>query len=294
MRSRLSRICALAGVAAAAPATAVAVAVAQEPGNAASAGGEQVVVRATEMVPQRVTILVGERVEWLNVSTRKHTVSSDDGLFESGPFGSNRRFSYTFATEGSFSYLCRIHPNMTGAVDVAYVLLRAPASAVVSGDALGLEGRAAPGDGPVTIEREAGGAFAPVTTVAPAADGAFSAQLAADASATYRAVAGGRASNPVSVEVVPQRTLRVSAARSRRRQLVRVTVSPPPQGGTVHLQRHLKERFGWWTIRRATLTRAGRATFVLPRGSRARVRVVLTKPDGVTRELASRTVRLPG
>lgn len=291
MRSRLGRICALAGVAAA---TAVAVAVAQEPGNAASAGGEQVVVRATEMVPQRVTILVGERVEWLNVSTREHTVSSDDGLFESGPFGSNRRFSYTFATEGSFSYLCRIHPNMTGAVDVAYVLLRAPASAVVSGDALRLEGRAAPGDGPVTIEREAAGAFAPETTVAPAADGAFSARLVADASATYRAVAGGRASNPVRVEVVPQRTLRVSAVRARGRQLVRVAVRPPPVGGTVHLQRYLKERFGWWTIRRATLTRGGQATFVLPRGSRARIRVVLTKPDGETRELVGRILRLPG
>lgn len=294
MRSRLRWMCALAAVAAAAPAVAVAVAVAQEPGSASSAGAGRVVIRATEVDPQRLTVLVGERVEWLNASIREHTVSSDDGLFDSGPFGSNRLFGHTFATEGSFSYRCRIHPNITGVVDVAYVLLRAPAGAVVTGDALTLEGRAAPGGGPVTIEREVGDAFAPVTTVARAADGSFGARFGADASATYRAVTDGRASAPVRVEVVPQRTLRVSVARARRRQLVRVAVSPPPPGGTVHLQRHLKERFGWWTIRRATLTRAGRATFVLPRGSRGRVRVVLTKPDGETRELVGSTVRLPG
>lgn len=290
---RRACVLAFAAVAVATPLSAVAVAQERRDTSGASGGG-QVVIRATEVDPQRVTVLVGERVEWHNVSTREHTVTSSEGLFESGPFGPNRRFSQTFASDGTFAYFCRIHPSITGTVEVAHVLLRAPAGAVVTGDALTLEGRAAPGGGPVTIEREAGDTFAPVTTVERAADGSFSARLGADASAAYRAVTDGYASTPVRVEVVPQRTLRVSAARSRRRQLVRVAVSPPPPGGTVHLQRYLKERFGWWTIRRATLTRGGRATFVLPRGSRARVRVVLTKPDGETRELASRTVRLPG
>lgn len=296
MTSRMRRACAVAAVTATLPASAAAVAVAQEHdgGTPDAGGGGQVVIRATAVVPARVTVLVNERVEWLNVSTREHTVTSNDGLFDSSPFGPNRRFGHTFVSDGSFSYYCRIHPTITGTVDVAHVLLRAPAGTVVTGDEVTLRGRAKPGGGPVTIEREAGGAFAPALTVEPAANGSFGARLTADSSATYRAVSGEQASSPVRVEVLPQRTMSVSAARSRRSQVVRVVVSPPPASAGVHLQRYLKERFGWWTIRRATLTRAGRASFVMPRGSRARVRLVLTKPDGETRELVGRILRLPG
>ena len=125
-------------------------------------------------------------------------------------------------------------------------------------------------------------------------DGTFRARLSADASARYRAVVAASASAPVHVEVVPARTLAVSAARGRRRQLVRVAVSPALPGGTVHLQRYLKERFGWWTIRRARLGRGSRATIGLQRGSKARVRVVLTQPDGETSVAVSQTVKLPG
>ncbi|HEV2787488.1 MAG TPA: hypothetical protein VGV67_13910, partial [Solirubrobacteraceae bacterium] len=156
------------------------------------------------------------------------------------------------------------------------------------------EGRTGPGAGPVAIEREFDGGFAAVAGVARAADGSFSARLAADETATYRAAADGFASAPVRVEVAPARTLRVTTARVRRRQLVRVAVDPALPGGGVHLQRHLKERFGWWTIRRAHLAHGRHATIALPRGSRARVRIVLTKPDGETRVAVSRVLRLPG
>ena len=291
MTARVHCAMALAVAATAVPA----VALAQHAGDAHGAEGTaKVVIRTTAVDPLRVAVLVGDRVEWQNVSIREHTITSRDALFDSDRLGPNGRFSYTFAGGGSFGYYCRIHPNIQGTVDAAHVLMHAAGGRIVRSEPLMLEGRARPGGGPVMIERDPGGGFAPVATVAQAPDGTFRARLSADASARYRAVVAAGASAPVHVEVVPARTLAVSAARGRRRQLVRVAVSPALPGGTVHLQRYLKERFGWWTIRRARLGRGSRATIGLQRGSKARVRVVLTQPDGETSVALSQTVKLPG
>jgi len=283
----------LAALAAATPA--VALAQHGDDGSHDAAEPAQVAIRTTAVDPSRIAVLVGEHVTWVNVSIREHTITSRDGLFNSERIGPNRRFGHTFASAGSFAYYCRIHPFITGVVDATHVLLRAAGGGrLVRGDELTLEGRARPGGGPVTIERDLGSGFAPVATVARASDGSFSAKLTVDASASYRAVAGVDASAPLRVEIAAARTLAVTTVRARRRQLVRISVSPALPGGTVHLQRHLKERFGWWTIRRARLTRAGRATIGLPRGSKARVRIVVTQPDGETSVAVSRVVRLPG
>jgi len=290
VRLRLASL--LAALAAATPAAALA----QHLDDGSHDAGEpaQVAIRATAVDPSRIAVLVGERVTWVNASIREHTVTSRDGLFDSDRIGPNRRFGHTFVSAGSFAYYCRIHPGITGSVDVAQVLLHARAARLARGDELMLEGRARAGGGPVTIERDPGSGFAPLAMVIPASDGSFGARLTADVSATYRAVAGSDASAPVRVEVAPTRRLAVSAVRGRRRQLVRVTVSPALAGGTVHLQRHLRERFGWWTIRRARLRRGVRATIGVPRGSKARVRIVLTRPDGETSVAVSRVVKLPG
>ncbi|MDQ3630192.1 MAG: hypothetical protein M3417_02725 [Actinomycetota bacterium] len=292
----------LAGLLAALGTAMPAVALAQQGGDGSHGGGDtrganeplQVAISATAVDPSRVTVLVGESVEWVNASIREHTVTSRDGLFDSPRLRPGGRFGHTFTRAGSFAYFCRIHPNIEGTADVADVLMHTHASQLVRGDELKLDGRTHPGDGPVTIERDPGTGFATVATVPRARDGSFSARLAADASATYRAAAGNDVSPPVRVEVVPARALTVTAERGRRRQLVRVTLAPPLPGGTVHLQRNLKERFGWWTIRRARLARGRTATIGLPRGSKARVRIVLTRADGETRVAISRLVKLPG
>ena len=272
-----------------------AVAVAQHAGG--GHGGEEgvgkVAIRATAVDPAAIAVLAGERVQWHNVSVRDHTITSRDGLFDSGRIGSNRTFGHAFAASGSFGYYCRLHPYITGTVDVAHVLLHAPAGPLVSGDQLVLDGRAGAGDGPVTIERDPGGGFVPLVAAERKADRSFRASFAVDATATYRAVAGSAVSPSVRVEVVRARTLRVSTARGRRRPLVRVTVSPPLPGGRAHVQRYVKERFGWWTVRRARLVGGRRATIGLRRAARGTVRVVLTQPDGETAAAISRVVRLP-
>ena len=253
-----------------------------------------VVIRATAVDPPRITALAGEHVEWLNASVRDHTATSRDGLFDSGPIGPGRRFGHTFAAAGSFGYYCRIHPFITGTVDVANVLLRAPAGPVVRGDALMLEGRARPAGGPITLERDLGSGFVAVATVARAADGSFSLRVLPDAPASYRAVAGADASPPVRIDVVPARTVTVWVQRGRRRQLVRVAVKPALPGGAVRLQRYVKERFGWWTTRKGHLTGGIGAKISLPRGMKGPARIVVTKPDGETAAVVSAILRLPG
>jgi len=281
----------LAALGTAAPA--MALAQSSEPAHGANAPG-QVFITTAAVDPQRMAVLTGERVTWLNTSIREHTVTSADALFDSDRLRAGGRFSYAFESPGSFAYYCRIHPFIQGEVDVANVLLLAGAGPLIRGDELMLEGRALPREMPVTIERDTGSGFEPVATAALAPDGSFRARLAAGESAIYRAIAGADVSPTVQVDVVPRRALEVSTTRSRRRQLVRVSVTPTLPGAVVHLQRWLKTRFGWWNVRTARLSGAGRATISLPRGSRAPVRVVLRQPDGETSVAVSKIVRLPG
>ena len=47
-----------------------------------------------------------------------HTVTADDGSFDSKSLASNATFSQTFAKAGTFAYHCAIHPGMKGTVTV--------------------------------------------------------------------------------------------------------------------------------------------------------------------------------
>lgn len=266
------------------------------PSPPGASDGAEVVMQHATFAPMHVSVLVGERVRWTNGSGRSHTVtSSQGGLFDSGRVGVDGRFSHAFAARGSFGYVCVLHPGMTGTVDVTTLLLR-PVSTVVRGEPLGLGGRGTPGGGAVTIQRDggAGAGFATVVTVPRKMDGSFYAPLTADTTATFRAVSGADVSAPVRVEVAERRTLTVSTTRGDKRRVVRVRVRPSAPGSVVHLQRHLRERFGWWTVARRTLNSTGRARFTLRRGTKGAIRMQLTKPDGETPVAVSRTVRLRG
>ena len=73
--------------------------------------GETVRVDARDNVfaPERLNVEPGDTVVWENVGFRVHTVTSDDGAFESGNLGPGDSFSRTFSEEGFFFYHCRHH-----------------------------------------------------------------------------------------------------------------------------------------------------------------------------------------
>lgn len=58
------------------------------------------------------------QVTWVNNDTVEHTVTSDIGAFDSGPITPGQTFSFIFREENNFSYFCKIHPSMTGMIQV--------------------------------------------------------------------------------------------------------------------------------------------------------------------------------
>ena len=68
--------------------------------------------------PSSITINVGDTIVWENYDSASHTVTSNDGTFDSGSISTGNTFSFTFTSAGTFNYYCAPHPNMTGSVTV--------------------------------------------------------------------------------------------------------------------------------------------------------------------------------
>ena len=68
--------------------------------------------------PRALTINEGDTVVWTNADSQDHTVTSDIGLFDSGTIVPGASFTFTFDNAGTFSYVCNIHPAMTGTITV--------------------------------------------------------------------------------------------------------------------------------------------------------------------------------
>jgi plastocyanin len=68
--------------------------------------------------PQQITVRAGDTVTWVNHDDIPHTVTSKTQVFRSKVLDSDDKFSFTFATPGSFAYFCSLHPHMTGTIVV--------------------------------------------------------------------------------------------------------------------------------------------------------------------------------
>lgn len=69
--------------------------------------------------PATLTVPVGTTVTWINQDDVPHTVVSSEGKTLKSPvLDTDQKFSYTFATAGTYPYYCGIHPKMTGKVIV--------------------------------------------------------------------------------------------------------------------------------------------------------------------------------
>jgi plastocyanin len=68
--------------------------------------------------PDPVTIEEGGKVIWQNEDSAPHTATADDGSFDTGTLEEGKLGSETFKEAGTYSYICSIHPDMTGTVEV--------------------------------------------------------------------------------------------------------------------------------------------------------------------------------
>jgi plastocyanin len=87
---------------------------------ASARAGEVVQVRITDLQfsPAEVTAKVGDMVEWVNGDFIDHTATANTGDWDVMiPTGKTARLPLTKA--GVFVYICRIHPNMRGMINVS-------------------------------------------------------------------------------------------------------------------------------------------------------------------------------
>jgi len=68
--------------------------------------------------PSTLTIASGETVRWFNDDALPHTVSGNNGEWDSGNLAPGQGFERRFDEPGSFPYLCRYHPGMAGTIEV--------------------------------------------------------------------------------------------------------------------------------------------------------------------------------
>ena len=85
--------------------------------------------------PDSITVAAGSTVVWTNEDSAPHTVTADDGSFESPRMNSGGKFEHTFPQPGSYEYYCAIHPAMKGEISV----IEAEAVSSTSTPAVGLD-----------------------------------------------------------------------------------------------------------------------------------------------------------
>ena len=69
--------------------------------------------------PNSKSVHVGDTVEWDWVDdSASHSVTSDDGKFDSGLKSKGDKFTFKFSSAGTYKYHCSVHPNMLGTITV--------------------------------------------------------------------------------------------------------------------------------------------------------------------------------
>jgi plastocyanin len=224
--------------------------------------------------PERLDLLVGDTVTWTNGDAVRHTVTADDGSFDSGDLESDATFSMTFTKAGRTTYHCAIHRFMTGEIEVFALALSGPLDPVRLGAQFSLRGLAQPGTDLVTLERrDVDGAFVSETTATPSGDGRFSVTVPAVVSTDYRAVAGALTSPVVHVGVSPQIALHVQ--RTGRRVRLAGSAFPPQPGMPGALEIYSRERFAWRRFARVRFDASSRVHVTLSPRRELYLRLVL-------------------
>ena len=86
----------------------------------ASAQGQthRIEMKAVAFAPAQLAVRVGDTLEWDNGDIVDHTATSKDGGFDVNVLPGHKG-SAMVNRPGSFGYICRYHPNMTGQIVVA-------------------------------------------------------------------------------------------------------------------------------------------------------------------------------
>jgi plastocyanin len=88
----------------------------QAPSQPSEGTGTQAVVNIADnkFDPKELTIKAGTTVTFTNTGNRTHTVTADDGSFDSGRLLGGAAFEFTFTEPGEYPFYCEIHGGPGG------------------------------------------------------------------------------------------------------------------------------------------------------------------------------------
>ncbi len=69
--------------------------------------------------PEVIKVKAGTTINWINADNTAHTVTGNDGTWDSGRVKENGTYSHKFDKAGTFEYHCSYHSSMNGSVIVS-------------------------------------------------------------------------------------------------------------------------------------------------------------------------------
>src|SRR5207253_4814126 len=85
-------------------------------GAAGAANATPAEMRTMTFEPKRIEIAAGTTVRWTNNDQLVHTITANDGSWDSGPIEPGKSWSHTFTQPGEYAFHCTPHPFMKGVV----------------------------------------------------------------------------------------------------------------------------------------------------------------------------------
>ena len=77
-----------------------------------------VTIEGMRFQPERLTVVRGDSIVWINKDLVPHTATSEAGRFDSQTIPTTKSWKFTARTKGRFTYICSFHPTMKAMLNV--------------------------------------------------------------------------------------------------------------------------------------------------------------------------------
>jgi plastocyanin len=84
-----------------------------------------VVIAGMKFAPESLTVREGDTIVWVNEDFFPHTATAQDGSFDSQDIAVSQSWKYVATKNGTFTYICTLHPTMKGTLVVKRIRPRA-------------------------------------------------------------------------------------------------------------------------------------------------------------------------
>ncbi len=88
-------------------------------GGAPAQGTVEIIMKDFQFEPSTAKVKVGQEVSWRNEDTAKHDAFSEEHGLDTKDIGEGGTVEFTPEKAGTIEYICSIHPQMKGTLEVA-------------------------------------------------------------------------------------------------------------------------------------------------------------------------------